>query len=249
MCPRMPEKGGRLAAFTLVEMLIVVAIIGILASLLMPALHNAMNVAYSANCANRLRQLTIAQLSYAADNSEVIALATPDAGNPSIWYGWDYPFFGKNKATYISTGRRNPYLDDIGMITCPQIKSAYESGDGWAYYGGNISASADGLNGYTPAMPPVSYRRIFSRVSRLGSNNALLGDTWRVKSGAARTQWYYFTQADPAAWEGAALHMRHQGRTHLSFVDGHVDAAGMERLAECRIKYFYDLAGNKIPAY
>lgn len=42
--------------FTLVEMLVVVAIIGILAGLLMPALQNALARAHGAGCINNLRQ-------------------------------------------------------------------------------------------------------------------------------------------------------------------------------------------------
>ena len=51
--------------FTLVEVLVVIAIVGILAALLMPGLQRALESARSASCANNLRQCGIALWSYA----------------------------------------------------------------------------------------------------------------------------------------------------------------------------------------
>lgn len=57
------------ARFTLVEMLIVIAIIGVLAALLMPTLHNALAQAREAYCSNNQRQLVLAVHMYSSDNS------------------------------------------------------------------------------------------------------------------------------------------------------------------------------------
>ena len=51
--------------FSLIEMLVVIAIILILAALLLPALKNARESAYSLQCMNNLRNITAATLVYA----------------------------------------------------------------------------------------------------------------------------------------------------------------------------------------
>ena len=63
-----PFRCSRPRAFTLVEVLGVIAIIAVLIGALLPALKRARRNAHAANCLSNLRMLQAAQLQYALDN-------------------------------------------------------------------------------------------------------------------------------------------------------------------------------------
>jgi len=66
-----PGISGR-AAFTLIELLVVIAIIAILAALLLPALSAAKQRATTAACLNAEKQLALAWIMYADENSDLL---------------------------------------------------------------------------------------------------------------------------------------------------------------------------------
>src|ERR1041385_8177801 len=57
-------------AFTLVELLIVIAVVAILAALLLPALAKSKDKAQGIACASNIKQLSIAWVIYADENSD-----------------------------------------------------------------------------------------------------------------------------------------------------------------------------------
>ncbi len=78
-------EAGR-SAFTLVELLVVVSIITILASLLLPALSQARDRAKEIACANTKKQLALAVVLYAGDYSEWVPASTYYTGTPAWRY-------------------------------------------------------------------------------------------------------------------------------------------------------------------
>jgi prepilin-type N-terminal cleavage/methylation domain-containing protein len=69
-------------AFTLVELLVVIAIIAILAVLIMPAFDNARSTANQTKCLNQLRQIQTACISYAGENNGMFPTAARQYGFP-----------------------------------------------------------------------------------------------------------------------------------------------------------------------
>jgi prepilin-type N-terminal cleavage/methylation domain-containing protein len=129
----------RVASFTLVELLVVIAIIAILAALLMPAIENARETARRAVCANNLRQIGIATISYAGDNIGYLP-TPPEAEIPYIHdmantAGVGTPLYQNNagaNASFIWNSLKI-YLGNSGQIFyCPSQQFQY-TGVVWNY--------------------------------------------------------------------------------------------------------------------
>lgn len=73
--------------FTLIELLVVIGIIGILASMLLPALGKAKQRAYRIKCVSNLKQISLACKMFANDNEDrfpwFVAASTPTAAVPT----------------------------------------------------------------------------------------------------------------------------------------------------------------------
>src|SRR5690625_3090711 len=95
----------RRTAFTLIELLTVIAIIGILASILIPVVGKVRDSAKSAVCISNLRQVGLAAMAYALENEERL----PDAG------AGDDPAWVRTLSEYISL----PTSEIDSIFVCP----------------------------------------------------------------------------------------------------------------------------------
>jgi prepilin-type N-terminal cleavage/methylation domain-containing protein len=103
-------------AFTLVELLVTVAIIAILAALLAGSLGNAKESARTVLCQNNNYQIALATGMYATDNRNCI----PSAVNWLFNRDHSLPNFGD-----FSTGRIYPYLTSKDVYMCPTDRADF----------------------------------------------------------------------------------------------------------------------------
>jgi len=127
--------GGGRQGFTLVEILVVVAILGLLIALSVPVLGQMREKSSRAACASNLRQCGVALLAYASDNNGQLP-------NP---IGRSYPdCYG---STFVDMCR--PYFGDFRIWGCPALKAVPIDDPGnttlfrctYQYYAGNFPSS------------------------------------------------------------------------------------------------------------
>ena len=146
---RSAGRSAVLYAFTLIELLTVIAIIGILAAILIPTVAKVRNTAQAARCVSNLRQIGQHITLYAGDNKgqlpDLRALTASGVTAPRIVDLTGYQLAYRLWPYYTSTPMRTTGLNPATVsvyepLICPSLESTFNSDYRGKAYG---AATAD----------------------------------------------------------------------------------------------------------
>lgn len=218
---------GRGGFFTLVELLVVIAVIAILASLLLPALNKARDRARTVSCINNMKQLGMASMQYSGENEDWLV---PNwNGEPTeytidrkyrVWFGILCGFTESTPNTTEARTRPGPYgvtwgcnaPRRVGQFSCPAEPKLLHWADNITNYqiniylhGGSVNSRGDQparTRKITQILSPAQAVSMGEGVST--SSTRLYGDDYNG-SGSKKTVNY----------------TRHNGTAGFLYADGH----------------------------
>jgi prepilin-type N-terminal cleavage/methylation domain-containing protein/prepilin-type processing-associated H-X9-DG protein len=239
----------RPAAFTLVELLVVVAIIGLLVALLLPAVQGARESSRRTKCSNNLRQQALA-----CHNHHDVLSVFPTAGRqdfygargpsptstaPAQWWNWRYLIlpFVEQDSVFNLTSDNQVRLTPIMMYNCPSRRRptvvgaiilpdyAGNAGSTWcpanevSTWTGVIVPNEVSNSGWKP-VPPVRIAMITDGTS----NTLLLGEKFvAVDHYTSAAQW-----GDNNSWTNGNSWITTRNAIHQPRVDSRETTATKE---------------------
>lgn len=219
-----------LCVFTLVELLVVISIIAILASLLLPSLNKSVEKGRRASCMGNLKQLGLAAHMWASDYDGYFPppySSPPYKQGSTAWTGLLYLYH------YIPY---NPASENFGGWQCPSLPS---NPDNLTTYGVR-SVACWPAKYLTTVNVTSTYTVKIPKVENMPDPGALIcfGDSAR---GDTRKQYFVFELKPYSAADAtsAGLHVRHAGTANVHFLDGHAESATPARLGEVLINRYW----------
>ncbi len=223
-------------AFSLVELLIVVAVIAILLGLLLPALARARVSARLVECASNIRQLLLANDLYANDHADRAMPAAPEIQTKNLqrWHGSrpraGQPFRSEHAPL-------SPYLDSTesqGVRSCPEFAftlaalaqrgKGFERGCGG--YGYNAAFLGSDRAESTTGIWILLTDRLGARRSRFRAPSSTLAF---ADAALAADDLIEYSFVEPPRWPqfpdfrpDPSTHFRHAARASIAWLDGHV---------------------------
>jgi prepilin-type N-terminal cleavage/methylation domain-containing protein/prepilin-type processing-associated H-X9-DG protein len=210
---------SRPSAFTLVELLVVMAIISMLMSILLPSLNKAREAGQRVCCLSNLRQLTLSWVMYTSDNED--RLCSPNTGwqysgscnwvadgpdfrdgDPQFSNAMDNPEGGTPKA--LEKGVLWPYVNSVPVYKCKSDRVKHLRSYAMSRTTGTY------LRNMTDLSQP-SEKMVFGELNTIPSFHWIVVDYWPIFRGAWQGDWRH----PLAIWHGNGA--------NFSFVDTHCE--------------------------
>jgi prepilin-type N-terminal cleavage/methylation domain-containing protein/prepilin-type processing-associated H-X9-DG protein len=220
--PRSPRD---LKGFTLVELLVVIAVMSLLLSILLPAMGRARESARSLKCLSNLRQFAIAAHLYADGQDDHYPIAYDMQTQPIFKsLAWDFTtskdWSADPPKVTVESGILWQDKTAAEIHQCP----SFEGGHNWLadpYTGYNYNTSYIGHGSGEAIVEPART----SDVTR-PSRTALFGDG-QYSGGAnkfMRAPWSNPGDAQFSGRSAGTQGYRHLGRTNVAWCDGHAES-------------------------
>ena len=220
--------------FTLLELLIVIAIIAILTALSLPALNRARERANSIDCVSNLKQIQQALNSYAYDHKDTFPVYDlPETRTGPTSYNWIHMLYlGK----YLTSGgvficrsqRRKTDDTDAKFLADPLSVKLYNNGSyGYNFY--YLGCRDIDVRPGTSTKPEILYYLTHGQMRNRVRNPSETISTVDVvragwpEHGAYAALFSYATDSDPTTCAGL-VDPRHSGGCNVAWVDGHVSS-------------------------
>lgn len=228
----------------MIELLVVVAILGVLAGLLVPALAGAREKSRRAQCMSNLRQLHLANTLYAEDYGFYVA-AAPDVMGANLrrWHGV------RTSTGAAFDGTKGPLVRYLGASAdirqCPSfpadplpasVKAFEQSCGGYGYNMLGVGSRIYQLGYCEPAMATG----VRASAIRHPARTVMFADTAFPQpygpkptclieySFAEAYHWVFEPGAESSVMADPSIHFRHAGRANVVWCDGHVSSETLD---------------------
>ena len=218
------RKGNQYAGFTVIELLVVLAIMAIMASLLLPALDGGRLKSKRIACQSNLRQLALSVQMYCADSESKLPENRPGGDRPNIWIRGDLKrSLDATNQLLITQSKLFPYASHASVYRCPADPSQ-------AYGLPRVrSYSMNGWAGsrYMESAYPIAKFRTFLRESELAAAGA--ASIWLIQDeheASIDDAWFLVTMDDTRPFANFPA-TRHARAYDSNFADGHVELTSL----------------------